>query len=128
VKSSSPKSEPSLPSRSLPPLLFPQAYGGRVASEGRGGHSQQINEKLFDCPSCRDGSCSNCPDRILALLGRDRVCSCGRSGHEDSITGEPRSNQVEDPFTGDIHGPGATVKAESGEVEFAPRPSENDSR
>jgi hypothetical protein len=108
--------------------LFPQAYGARVAAEGRGGHNQQTNEKLFDCPSCRGGNCSNCVDRIMVLLGRPTTCTCGRSGHDDAITGEPRSNQVEDPFTGDIHGPGATIKAESGEVEFAPHPTANDPR
>lgn len=98
--------------------MFPQAYGGRVASEGKGGHRQEVDKRLLDCPSCRGGNCSNCADRVLVLLGRDRVCSCGRSTHEDAINGEPRINQVEDPFTGDVHAPGAIVESETGKVKF----------
>lgn len=54
----------------------------------------------------------------MVLLDKDRLCSCGRSGHEDAVTGEPRVEQIEDPFTGDVHAPGAIIRRETGEVEF----------
>lgn len=62
-----------------------------------------------------------CPDKIFLILGKDTVCTCKKSGHEDAITGEPRRNQIQDPFTGDVHAPGLVVKADTGEVEFTGR-------
>jgi hypothetical protein len=69
---------------------------------------------MFNCPACRSGECVNCPDRTFLLLGKEPVCTCKRTDHNDKIAGEPRIQQVEDPFTGDIHGPGLIIDAESG--------------
>lgn len=73
---------------------------------------------MFNCPECRNGACQNCPDRILLILGRDLVCSCTKANHQELVSGEPRLQQIEDPFTGDVHGPGMVVSAEDGQVKF----------
>jgi hypothetical protein len=98
---------PSLP----PPLYFSQTAGGRAALEGKGraGHSQKIDDRLMTCPNCNEGNCTECVDRLRMLYRQDRICTCSKSGHEDAMMGEPRRVQIEDPFTGDIHGPDLRV-------------------
>lgn len=117
----------------LPELLFPAeepedssfltTYGGQVASRAPKGHGQETAPALMNCPECRAGNCEGCPDRVFLILGKDPICTCGKAGHQDAIAGEPRRLQVEDPFTGDVHGPGLKVSKE-GVVERTTRPSE----
>jgi hypothetical protein len=78
------------------------------------------------CPACREGNCNSCPDKVMILLGKERICTCKRSGHDDLVNGEPRTQQVQDPFTEDIHAPGLIVKAESGALERTSLPSAAD--
>ena len=109
-------SDPARPE--LPDSLFPSRYGARVAADKPRGHRQGTNPAMMHCPACREGNCVKCPDRIFLILRKEPVCTCKRAGHDDAISGEPRTNQVQDPFTGDIHGPAAIVRSETGEVEY----------
>lgn len=86
-----------------------------AASAGK--HSQKPSDGMMTCPHCRDGRCEDCVDRLLLLARKDPMCTCKKSGHYDAVRGEPRRQQVLDPFTGDVHGPGLTVSPD-GEVDI----------
>jgi len=53
----------------------------------------------------------------MILRRKDPICSCKKAGHQDAVSGEARLVQVEDPFTGDVHGPAAIITVE-GAVEY----------
>lgn len=97
----------------LPETLFDKRYGAQVASASPRGHPQRVPGDLLKCPNCRDNRCGECPDKVLMLLQRNRVCTCEREGHLDAITGEPRRAQIVDPISGDIYGPGGSVVSQA---------------
>lgn len=57
------------------------------------------------CTHCQAGNCTNCIDimRVVADLGE--ICKCRRKNH----SGEPVLQQVADPTTGSVFGPGMEV-------------------
>jgi hypothetical protein len=82
-------------------------------------HSQRpIEKRPPQCKACSLGFCAECVDVIRILTGAYQTsgpaCGCRNDGHD----GEPRDQQVKDPFTGDIHGPGMIAK-EDGTVLFS---------
>lgn len=80
-------------------------------------HDQRPDPRLMVCLDCKLGQCENCIDRLRALYTTDWICTCTRKLHAEKRDGEPTLNQVEDPFTGDIHAPGLVV-GEDGQVKF----------
>lgn len=66
---------------------------------------QQPTKREMTCPSCKRGECTNCPDVLLAALGRSVGCTCTRANH----SGEPNQQQIMDPETGTVHAPGLEV-------------------
>ncbi len=66
----------------------------------------------FVCTQCQDGNCESCIDVLRAVMQNAQpICKCARRGHD----GEPVEQQVSDPFTGSVHGPGLEV-TDAGEI------------
>lgn len=61
------------------------------------------------CPNCREGKCTECVDRLRMIYRDDPICTCKRGGHQDAMQGEPRRQQIQDPLTGDVYGPGISI-------------------
>jgi hypothetical protein len=78
-------------------------------------HDQRPKPRDMTCPACKKGECSNCVDILRAIYSEEMICTCTRANH----AGEANVEQVLDPFTGSVHGPGATVTAD-GELEIDP--------
>lgn len=68
-------------------------------------HMQRPSKTHLVCTNCKKGNCSACVDVLRTLYTDDFICRCTRRGH----SGEPNLKQVEDPFTGNIHGPCAVI-------------------
>ena len=74
-------------------------------------HDQKVEQKHMVCSNCKAGRCEECVD-ILRILYTDKmICECTRKNHN----GEPRDQQILDPESGTVYGPGLTV-SEDGEV------------
>jgi hypothetical protein len=110
----------------LPEVLFGDTYGGRAASANPRGHGQQSADILLTCSNCRENKCPACPDKLLLLAGRNRVCTCKREGHDDAVNGEPRRSQFVDPISGDIYGPGGIVAQQEVALEYPPETDSGD--
>lgn len=82
-------------------------------------HDQRPDKRLMQCVPCKNDNCSGCVDVTLILLGREPICTCERKKHG----GEPRDNQVRDPFSGTVVGPGM-VLTEDGVVTIHRAPVE----
>lgn len=98
--------------KELPEPLFGDTFGGRAALDGAGGgrkHDQKVADAMMACPNCRNGNCGNCVDKVLLILQKDPTCTCKKSGHADAVQGEARLNQIKDPETSDVYGPGLKV-------------------
>lgn len=71
-----------------------------------GRHDQRIQPRHMTCSNCIVGFCENCVDVFRYLAGNtDPICQCKRRGHD----GEPVNNQIKDPETGTVYGPGLSV-------------------
>lgn len=69
------------------------------------------------CSNCKEDKCEACIDRLRAIYSSVHLCECKRKLHAEKRDGEPTSNQVEDPFTGNVEAPGLTVNTD-GTVTF----------
>lgn len=74
-------------------------------------HDQVPKKRDMTCPACKKGDCGACVDILRSVYADDLICTCTRENH----LGEPASQQIKDPFTGDVHGP-AVVITKDGEV------------
>lgn len=80
-------------------------------------HDQKGQAHKFVCPKCREDKCVECFDIVRIFANLPAICFCTRRNH----SGEPRDNQVADPFTGDVHAPGLTVTYEGEVIKNADR-------
>lgn len=74
-------------------------------------HDQRPDDRLMVCKNCKDGNCSACVDVLRAAYADDLICRCTRRNH----MGEPVDQQIKDPETGTVYGPGLSV-SELGEI------------
>ena len=74
-------------------------------------HDQRPTKFTFVCDECKFGNCGGCMDVLRSIYTDEGLCACKRPDH----AGEALQNQVKDPFTGSVHGPGAEITVE-GEV------------
>lgn len=65
----------------------------------------------FVCSHCREYKCEECSDILRVVIDLEEICNCKLPGH----SGEPVEQQIRDPFTKSVHGPGLEVTVE-GEV------------
>ena len=76
------------------------------------GQPRFVPRNPFVCSHCKEGDCENCTDIVrIIVLKKDPICGCERPNH----SGEPVNNQIADPETGTVYGPGLSVTKE-GEV------------
>lgn len=71
-------------------------------------HAQRPDKSVLVCGHCKRGDCNNCVDVLRAIYTDNMICRCTRQGHG----GEAINNQILDPETGSVHGPGAVIKAD----------------
>jgi len=81
-------------------------------NQGRRRRNGQIDRKRMVCAHCLQGNCMRCVDTVRIAWSMEPICTCTAKGHG----GEPVEQQIEDPFTGDVHAPGMVIKKD-GEVE-----------
>lgn len=74
-------------------------------------HDQQAVDALWICVSCKKNKCASCVDVLRAVYADTAICRCTRRNHD----GDALNEQILDPETGSVHGPGLTV-TEDGEV------------
>lgn len=74
-------------------------------------HDQKPDKRLMTCTNCKKGKCEECVDVLRAVYSDEMVCECIRKNH----SGDPSENQIVDPFTQSVHGPGAEITVD-GEV------------
>ncbi len=61
----------------------------------------------YICIMCLHGNCENCIDiECIPFSVKETTCNCQRPNH----SGEPIDNQILDPKTGAVHGPGLVVE------------------
>jgi hypothetical protein len=80
-------------------------------------HDQRPDKSMMICPNCKAGKCNECVDILRLVYSKKRICECTKKGH----SGEPRDQQIRDPFDGKIYAPGLTV-GEGGEVTMSTTP------
>ena len=77
-------------------------------------HDQKPKREHLVCKPCSEGNCARCVDVYRYLSGKkDPICECRKKDHG----GEPREQQIRDPFTNEIVAPGLTVDMD-GNVKF----------
>lgn len=75
-------------------------------------HDQKSTPDNWQCDPCKKGECNRCIDIMRVIkLRLPEMCKCKKRGH----SGEARDNQILDPETGTVYGPGLRVTQE-GEV------------
>ena len=87
-------------------------------------HTQKgMHEVAFVCLWCKEGNCTNCVDILrMVIEGAPSICKCKRHNH----SGEARDQQILDPETGAVHGPGLVVDKD-GTVTRTDNPDQRDS-
>lgn len=66
----------------------------------------------FSCSHCKGGNCENCTDVMRVIFGLPPICKCTRPNHG----GEAVNQQIKDPETGTVYGPGLAVTEEGGVI------------
>lgn len=69
-------------------------------------HDQLGDAPTFVCTSCKADNCEQCVDVLRSVYSQQTICRCRRKNH----AGEPKDQQVSDPFTGTVYGPGMRIK------------------
>jgi hypothetical protein len=68
-------------------------------------HSQKADRSHMICSSCLAGDCHSCVDVLRVVYAKDLICQCRRAKH----LGEPIDEQIKDPESGTVYGPGLSV-------------------
>lgn len=75
-------------------------------------HDQKALPDNWQCSACKKGLCDHCIDVARFVVGLNTpICRCKKKNHN----GEASDNQIVDPETGTVYGPGLRVTQE-GEV------------
>jgi hypothetical protein len=88
-----------------------------------GRHDQRGADSNYVCSNCKGGACEVCVDGLRVYFTEVTICRCKKKDHEDKMRGEPRLNQIADPFDGSVHAPGLVV-TEDGTVTRDVKPYE----
>lgn len=78
----------------------------------------RTEQQPWTCIQCRNGNCEGCVDVLRAVIPHaEPICKCETPGHD----GEPVDQQVRDPFTDSVHGPGMEVTVDGETIRTAPK-------
>lgn len=70
----------------------------------------------YVCVDCKKGNCVNCIDVLRVVINLPEMCHCKRKNHD----GEPANEQIADPTTGSVFGPGLEVTQDGDIVRSVP--------
>lgn len=67
----------------------------KLRREGRS--SRALERSFTTCQACQRGDCLSCLDVLRSTYSSERICTCGRAGHEAALPANPPTGQLARP-------------------------------